>query len=209
MNILHRDKKKDFRCTARLKAILIGTLLGDGNLNRRGKDYRLLVKHGKSQYKFIAWKREELTDVTGMRIHSFEQRVKGKMYEFCQFVTLTHPLFTGLHHLFYRKGVKVVPKNIDVLLKHPISLAVWIMDDGARAPNGMTIQTHSFSEYDVKRLQKTLRKNFGIVSTLHKNKNKKVLYILRSEIAKLQKLVQKFILPEFRYKFPNPVETVR
>lgn len=209
MNILYRDKKKNFRFTSRLEAILIGTLLGDGNLNRRGRHYRLLVKHGRSQYKFIEWKRKELDGITGMAINSFEQLVKGKLYGFCQFVTLTHPLFTQLHSLFYRNGKKIVPENINKLLKDPIALAVWIMDDGAKSRNSMTIQTHSFSERHIRRLQITLQANFGIRSSIHKNKAKKILYIPKDEVVRLEKLVKRFILPEYRYKFPNPVETVR
>ena len=99
--------------------------------------------------------------------------------------------------------------NINALLKDPIALAVWIMDDGAKARSGMTIQTHSFSERGVKRLRATLRGNFSIKSNVHRNKNKKILYVPKSEIVKLKKLVGRFILPEYRYKFPNPVETVR
>ena len=101
MNIIYRDKKKYFRFNPRLRAICIGTLLGDGNLNRRGRDYRFLVKHGESQYKFIEWKRKELAKITGMGINCFKQLVKGKFYGFCQFATLTHPLFTQLHSIFY------------------------------------------------------------------------------------------------------------
>ena len=144
MNIRHRDKKLSFKLGPRLKTIIVGTLLGDANLNRRGSDYRILIKHGKSQRSLIEWKRQQLEAITGMKINEFSQKVKGKSYRFCQFVTLTHTSFTGLHKIFYRGRKKIVPACISELVHDPFALAVWIMDDGAKAGAGMTIQTHSF-----------------------------------------------------------------
>lgn len=202
MNTKYRDKKKRFKLSPHLKAIVIGTLLGDANLNRRGKDYRILVKHGNSQRTLAEWKHKKFASITGMRINSFEQLVKDKMYGFCQFVTLTHPVFTDLHTIFYRKKTKIVPINIRGLLTKPLSLAVWIMDDGAKAGVGMTLQTHSFSERGVQRLRHTLKENFHLSTIIRKNKNKPVLYIPKSEIPKLKQMVKNYILPEYRYKIP-------
>ncbi|MBI4135411.1 hypothetical protein HY477_01620 [Candidatus Uhrbacteria bacterium] len=202
MNIRHRDKKLRFKLDTRLKTIIIGTLLGDANLNRRGSNYRLLIKHGESQQPLIEWKRKQLEAITGMKINRFSQEVKGKPYRFCQFVTLTHPDFTDLHKVFYRGRKKVVPANIKELITDPLALAVWLMDDGAKAGAGMTIQTHSFFRNGVERLRKLLKDNFRLNAALRKNKNRIILYIPKSEIPKLKMLVEEYILPEYRYKFP-------
>lgn len=202
MNIRHRDKKLCFKLNPRLKTIIMGTLLGDANLNRRGSNYRLLIKHGESQRSLIEWKRRELEAITGMKINEFSQKVKGKSYRFCQFVTLTHPAFTILHSIFYRGRRKIVSTHIQELVTDPLALAVWIMDDGARAGAGMTIQTHSFSKSGVKRLRKLLKDNFRLAVSLRKNKSRTILYIPKSEIPRLKMLVEEHILPEYRYKFP-------
>lgn len=202
MNIRHRDKKLRFTLDPHLKMIVVGTLLGDANLNRRGSNYRLLIKHGKSQRSLIEWKRKQLDAITGMKINEFSQEVKGKPYRFCQFVTLTHPAFTDLHRIFYRGRKKIVPAHINELITDPLALAVWIMDDGAKAGAGMTIQTHSFFKNGVERLQKLFKDNFGIAVSLRKNKNRTILYIPKSEIPMLKMLVAEYILPEYRYKFP-------
>ncbi len=137
-----------------------------------------------------------------MAVNKFEQLVEGKQYRFAQFVTLTHSAFTELRQMFYKNKRKIVPKNIDNLLMHPISLAVWIMDDGAKDNAGLTIQTHSFTSNEVKRLISVLKKNFNLIVTPRKNKGKIILYFPKSQMEKLWKIVEPYILPEYKYKFP-------
>ena len=209
MNIKHRKKKQKFTLTKKQRAILIGSLLGDANLNKRGKDFRVLFKHSINQLPFLNWKRKQFNSITGMKVNIFEQKVKGKEYGFGQFVTLSHRSFTELRKVFYKGSKKIVPLNILEILKEPLSLAVWIMDDGARDNSGMTIQTHSFSKMGVKRLIKTILINFGICSNIRTNKKKSIIYIPKSQIRILKETVKDYILSEYKYKFPNPVETIR
>ena len=48
------------------------------------------------------------------------------------FQTLSSPIFTEFHALFYSNGVQIVPPAIGNLLTAR-SLAYWAMDDGSRA----------------------------------------------------------------------------
>lgn len=201
-NIRHREKKLNFVLSLRQKNILVGSLLGDANVHRKGKECRVFFKHSIRQLPLLEWKREEFDTITGMAIHKFKQLVKEKPYQFAQFVTLTHPAFTELHQIFYRNKRKIVPKNIDELLTHPVSLAVWIMDDGAKDNVGLTIQTHSFASNEVKKLILVLKKNFDLIVTPRKNKGRFILYFPKSEMKRLWKIVKVHILPEYRYKFP-------
>ncbi|MEX2052716.1 MAG: hypothetical protein WD898_00610, partial [Candidatus Paceibacterota bacterium] len=131
-----------------------------------------------------------------------KQLVKGKEYGFLQFVTLTHPEFSRFYKLFYVRKKKIVPHNISKLLKDPLSLAVWIMDDGSRDNVGLTLQTHSFSLRGIERLRKALKLNFDIKTNTRKNKGSYVIYFPKSEISKLWKVVKSYVLPEYKYKFP-------
>jgi hypothetical protein len=137
-----------------------------------------------------------------MKLNYFQQLVKGKKYGFCQFVTLTHPEFSKFYQLFYVRRRKIVPHKILELLKDPLSLAVWIMDDGARDNVGLTLQTHSFSIRGVERLRKSLRLNFNLKTNSRKNRGSYIIYFPKSEIPKLWSLVKDYILPEYKYKFP-------
>ncbi len=202
VNIRHRRKKLSFVLSDRQRNILIGSLLGDANIHLKGKDCRVFFKHSLRQLPLLRWKRRESTEVTGMLVNKFEQIVKGKTYYFAQFVTLTHPDFTRLNRIFYKNKKKIIPKNIDRLLIHPISLAVWIMDDGSKDNVGLTIQTHSFTNYEVKRLISALKKNFKLIATARKNRGKVIIYFPKSQIGRLWELVEEYILPEYRYKFP-------
>ena len=201
-NIRHREKKLRFVLSDRQRDILVGSLLGDANVHLKGKECRVFFKHSAHQLPLLAWKRQVFDGITGMAINRFGQKVKGKEYQFAQFVTLTHPAFTELRRIFYRKKRKVIPKSIDTLLTHPISLAVWLMDDGAKDNVGLTIQTHSFTGSEVRRLISVLKKNFNLFTTSRKNKERLIIYFPKSQIERLWEIVESYILPEYRYKFP-------
>lgn len=183
------------------KSFVIGMLLGDANINKRGNNYRLFIKHGGSQIFYSKWKRNLLSAITGMNVNIFKQKVKGKEYIFGQFVTLTHPEFDSLYHLFYRSNKKIVPVEIKDLLNEKV-LSTWIMDDGAKASKGMTIQTHSFSEEEVERLIDAIKSKFNLLFTKRINKSHHIIYIPKVQVRSTWNLVKNYILPEFRYKFP-------
>src|SRR3989344_3481508 len=111
-NIRHKEKKLLFNLSNRQRDILIGSLLGDANAHQKGNECRMFFKHAANQLPLLVWKRQEFESITGMAINRFKQKVKGRWYEFGQFVTLTHSLFTELRKMFYRGRKKIVPKNI-------------------------------------------------------------------------------------------------
>ena len=137
-----------------------------------------------------------------MKLNFFSQAVKGKDYKFIQFVTLTHPAFDEYREKFYRGNRKIIPREIDRIFYHPLSLAVLLMDDSANDTFGITLQTHSFTKNEVVRLSRAVRKNFKIETSLRKNKGKWILYFPKKEIEKLYRLVKEHLLSSFRYKFP-------
>jgi len=194
------EKKTSFQLSELQKAVLVGTLLGDANLRYRGKWCRLHIKHAASQLPLVCYKREVFEDITSMRVREFSQRVGIRDYTFAEFVTLTHPIFSLYYELFYKEGKKVIPHNIDDLLVDPRGLAVWLMDDGSAEYAGASLQTHGFSLADVIRLMKAIQGNFGIKVQKRRNKGKWIIYFPKSSMEKLKLTVQKYVLPEFRYK---------
>ena len=167
-----------------------------------GINYRLFVKHARNQRKLIEWKYDVFQNIVLMPLNYFEQKVNEKEYEFIQFVTLTHPVFNEYREIFYKNSRKIIPLEIDQIFYHPLSLAVFLMDDGANDTFGMTIQTHSFKKNEVRRLSQAIRKNFGIETSLRRNKGKWILYFPKREIKKLYRIVKKNLLQSFTYKFP-------
>lgn len=180
--------------------VLIGTALGDGGLRYRGKDCRLHVKHSFNQISLVEYKRRVFRNITSMGISVFTQTIGGRDYSFAEFVTLTHPEFTKCHNLFYSSSKKIVPKEINRLLTDPLSLAVWLMDDGAADHAGASLQTHSFTKVEVETLIKVLKSNFKLDVTKRMNKGKWIIYFPKASMRRLHQIVDKHMLEDFRYK---------
>lgn len=188
----------------RQKAILVGTLLGDGHLEQNGKNVRLRVGHGLPQREYIAWKYRELKDLVrgNIRTAKIFHSKRNKYYKHLQFSTLTCSDFTEWRNIFYCQGKKIVPKNISDLLNTPLSLAVWHMDDGYKRNdcNALRLNTDTFSINDQKLLINCLKNNFGIKSKLHKKDRTYNIYI-GSKFAKIFcDLVKPHIIDSLLYK---------
>lgn len=180
--------------------VLIGTALGDGGLRYRGKECRLHIKHSFNQISLVKYKRRVFKNITSMGISVFTQTIGGRDYSFAEFVTLTHPEFTKCYNLFYSSSKKIVPKEIDRLLIDPLSLAVWLMDDGAADHAGASLQTHSFTKVEVETLIKVLKSNFKLDVTKRMNKGKWIIYFPKASMERLHKIVDRHMLEDFRYK---------
>ncbi|MDI6883294.1 MAG: hypothetical protein QMC93_02345 [Patescibacteria group bacterium] len=202
MNVKGKTVKSRFRLSDKQKFVLIGTLLGDGSLAKRGRHYRLFIKHSSNQRKFIEWKYNIFKNIVLMPLNYFTQEISGKEYQFIQFVTLTHPVFDEYRKIFYQDSRKIIPTEIDEIFCHPLALATLLMDDGASDTFGMTLQTHSFKKHEVELLSHTIKKNFQIITSLRKNKGKWIIYFPKKEIKKLYQTVERYLLPSLKYKFP-------
>lgn len=208
--------KKSFRLSKIQRGVLVGTVLGDGKLQFRGKHCRLHIKHSLEQLPLVEYKRMIFDNIASMGVRKFQQIVGEGVYNFAEFVTLTHPEFTEYYYMFYPSSKKIVPGKIAQLLTDPLSLAVWFMDDGSADYAGASIQTHSFSEMGVDKLMDAIKLNFGIRVTRRINKGKWIIYFPKASMAKLNSVIGEYLLEKFRYKLipysirkTNPVETIR
>jgi len=197
--------------------VLIGTILGDGGLRFKGSECRLHIKHAAWQLPLVQYKHLIFENFVSMKIREFSQNIFGKNYRFAEFVSKTHPEFTRFYNMFYKNGKKIVPININKLLTDPIGLAVWFMDDGSAEYAGASLQTHCFTESEVKCLQLCLERNFKLETTKRRNKGNWVIYIPKNSLERWKELVGSRILKLFDYKLApyslrkktNPVETAR
>lgn len=94
----------------------------------------------------------------------------------------------------------MIPDNIGKLLLDPLSLAIWIMDDGSAEYAGLSIQTHCYTLSEVKGLIDILKHNFGIYTTYRVNRGKWIIYFPKHQMGKLIKTVEVYMLPQFLYK---------
>lgn len=201
--------------------ILVGLILGDGHLEFNGyRGTRLQVKQSEEKKEYVWWLYEHFTELVRTPP---QQRQDTKQWYFGTrfFVQLEQ-----FRNHFYERRTKRVPKNIDELFCSPLTLAVWFMDDGrldyrARSHYAYHISTDSFTESEVRELQKLLCEKFGIVAktylSLCRGKRYPKLYIGKEGRDLFTKTVAPYLLPCFRYKLPpdnylynlDPSETTR
>ena len=181
------------------QAVLVGTLLGDGSIAKHGHHHRLFVKHKAAHAALAEWKRDVFAEFTTMPLHHFDQRLNGKLYPCVQFVTRTSPVFSEWRHRFYDEKRKIVPREISSLLT-PVSIAIWLMDDGTADRAGVSFQTHSFQLAEVELLGAVLGTRFEIDATVMRNKGKWILYVPKASLSQLKATVEGHVLPQFAYK---------
>lgn len=190
----------------RCRNILVGSILGDGNLtpvSKRKGESQLHVSYHSKFLSYLKWMHNELASLGVNPIRP------KKGYEQYQFYTKPSKDLGKLRQTFYPHGKKIVPISIRKLLCDPLSLAVWYMDDGsldnrARYHFNSSFATYNFSQDNCERLRETLLRNFGIQATIQKSRMRgKVylrLYILAESMERFITLVAPHILPCFAYK---------
>ena len=196
----------------REKAIIIGTVLGDAHLAMLKTNARLEIGHSEKQRPYLFWKYRELKKFTSSKPHClkiFDPRY-NKLHTQWRFKTRVNEFFTELHQIFYPKGKKIITDKIHLLVKYPLSLAVWYMDDGGRRNDcyGMFLNTLSFTKKENRILSKCLKRNFSLNSHIHWVQDGYRLYIPSKDAKRFCELIYTYIIPSMHYKLSyNPVTT--
>jgi hypothetical protein len=195
------------KLTKRQEEVLIGTILGDGVLELNGRYPRLRIDHSAKQKEYVRWKYKIFSNFISGKIRYFmgkRNKKTGKKYTHCKFDTISSPVFERFYKAFYQNGKKKIPKNIKELLKSPLSLAVWFMDDGYKRNdcNALRINTDRFALGEQKLLMEALKENFGIRAKLHRKGKCWNIYIPSSESKKFSRLIGKYVIKAMRYKLP-------
>ena len=190
--------------SSRQHAIIVGSILGDGMLEKRWRYPRLRFGLGLSQKEYLFWKYKEFQNLTSSPpiIVSAWHKKMAKRYQSWHFGTRAMLELMDYWDTFYSNGHKIIPKNIGQLLIDPLSLAVWFMDDGYKRNdcNALRLNTDSFSDEEQKQLQAVLEKNFGIITTIHKKGKYWNLYIPQTSAYKFAQIVRPYIIPSISYK---------
>ncbi len=178
------------------KAVIIGSILGDGCLceNWSKTNYRLIISHSINQKEYIEWKYEILKQwiLTKPRYYEGNRSLTIR--------TISHPELTTLRDIFYLNGKKIIPKNIFHLIKNPITIAVWFMDDGNVNNDAYNLNTQSFTQEENLFLVLMLKKEYGITCTIENNNGYPRLYIWKESAPLFRQIIYEFVIPSMRYK---------
>ena len=182
--------------TQKQQDVLIGMILGDAYLQSTGKqNARLRLEHSVDQKEYILWKMSWFPSY-------FQNKVR--------FLDRANLEFGNYRRIFYKNSQKIIPENVNTLLKSPLSLAVWHMDDGYyyHRDRMSYIYISNFGKDSIKYLLETLKENFTLFPVLKEKKKGLVLVFNVIETMKLIGLIRKYIIPSMMHKVPlDPVST--
>lgn len=207
-----KNYKKSLLLNDTQRELIIGSMLGDGNLRITGKnrEANFIVDHSFVQKEYVFWKYQIMKEWVFTKpkvVTRVYHKDNSRMLSSLRFLSISHHELTKWYHIFYKDNKKIIPLNIGEILKSPLALAVWMMDDGNRNHNAIFLNTQQFTMGEQRLLVNCLKKNFNIEARINKHWmfNEKQLYRLRLTTAStkiLYSLVKELILPSMRYKFP-------
>ncbi|MFA5396089.1 MAG: hypothetical protein WC346_08790 [Methanogenium sp.] len=165
-------------------SIVLGSLLGDGNLRLapHSKNAILRIGHCEKQLPYLSWKYSMMKPFS--RELKLDQSEKHKIINghecfstnFYRFNTIAHPDITDIYTRYVRNNIKHVSEHlvdeIDIL-----AMAIWMADDGSvyvDKRNGATscmLATNSFSYKEQLILVESIRKFFAGTIKIDKQGN--------------------------------------
>ena len=199
MQLIARKNQK-LVINSRQEDIIIGSLLGDAYITRRGQ---IQFEQSGKQKEYLYWKHQELGSISYKNISKVERFDKRFSKRYISYRFWTRQYFLSWREKFYKDDKKIVPKDIRLT---PLSLAIWYMDDGCLSDNHCIIATDGFSKEDIIFLQDAFLKRFLIKSSV---KNGSKIAIKRESFNTFFSLVNPYILSSMRHKIFDPVTTFR
>lgn len=114
------------------RAIILGTILGDGSLKIQNKNSNanLQIRHSETQKEYFLWKVEQLQEIARKKSVNIQKPDGYGKNNKLRFVSKNLPSLTELHRLTYKNNkLRIRRKWLNQLT--PLSLAVWWCDDGS------------------------------------------------------------------------------
>ncbi len=195
------------------KQILYGTVLGDGYLQKTGKaNARLRLEHGKDQKEYLFWKASQFQKLFQGKPKYIERihPITKKTYKYWRYQSNSTPVFGKIRKIFYPQDKKTIPKDLNKYLSSR-TLAIWYMDDGyySKRDNSSYLYLGRVSRDEAETVSRSIYTAFKLSNTILDKKEKSyVIYFSPKTVLKLRKIIKKYMLSQFDYKFPfNPVTT--
>ena len=190
-------------------SILIGSLLGDGSMEKSKDGYRFVFYQKGEHIEYLIWLHAQIFKhgYCKENIPQIQSRTGGndKLAYYCRFRTFTFSSFDWIYDGFYNKGKKALPCWIEQYIS-PVALAIWIMDDGTWIKDrGIRLCTDNFTLSEVKKLVDILTTKYKLKVSIIKTGiiDQYGIYIPKSNLPVLVPIVSPFMHPFFRYKLNN------
>lgn len=187
-------------------SFIYGSQLSDGYAERHGNGTRIVQQQESRNREFLNWYNNYLKErgySTSKSANKIQSRIginsKRRFYQ--KSTTWTYSSFNFIYDAFYPKSIKVVPSDLKTYLT-PLTLAIWIMGDGAKVSVGCKQCTNSFTKKDCNKISQLFKEVFTIESSVISAgvPNQWNIYIGKKEMNKLREIVKPYIVPSMKYK---------
>jgi|SRR3989344_265422 len=183
--------------------LLIGSTIGDANIQQRNINCMFRVGHTVRQKKYVEWKEEVLKKFNTQGIKLSQKMLNGYLINTYNLNINTHYVFNYFRRLFYDKeGIKHVTKEILDQI-NPRSLSIWLCDDGsyARKQKYIIFCTNSFTLEEHQLMKRWFEEKYNLSPTIgFKDKKYYYLRFKVDDTVKLVEIVRPFIIPSMKYK---------
>lgn len=156
----------------------------------------LEINHAFSQKELVDWIYSKFKNL--VLSSPVKRKNNGKRIAY-RFFTRSLSVLTPFYDKFFKNGKKVIPNNLKL---DSLGLAVWFMDDGSKSRSSIYLNTQQFTINEQKKLMFILKDQFGLLSTLNKDKSYFRIRVRSESSKKMVKIIEKYVLPSFRYKLP-------
>jgi hypothetical protein len=194
------------------KSLLIGSLLGDACLQKRGvNSYRYRVSQSIQQKSYVEWKYANLKRLCQTTKPPTEVTNK-KGFVTVDFYTSSGEYLKEYFELFYKQSEtgrfvkKITPELIEKLPMDPLLLGVWYMDDGSARNDcyAGNLATQSFSLEENLLLKDYLKKwdLYCNISKHTKTSGQYYLYLPTQSFSKFVEIIEPTVreIPDMVYK---------
>jgi hypothetical protein len=181
------DKQKD---------LIIGSMLGDGHIDRREDQPMFIVVHAENQKDYLYYKYELLKDFCNIpptRIEATYREFNSKMY-LCQ---PTYRICTRIHDCFLDYRNKTYKYLLGLMNEY--SFCIWMLDDACRSNSNWQLCIAEYTEEDVATALYILKNKFNL--SVKQEKDKRYLRFN----ADSSRLIDKIILRNI----PNELDIIK
>ena len=187
-------------------SIIIGSLLGDGHMEKEKEGSRMKFYQGGDNSSYLLWLHGLLAQLGYCKKNPpiLRSRVfkDGKVSSFIRFESFTFTSFNWIQEVFYPKGRKVIPSCLESYLT-PLALAIWVMDDGCKLKNkGFKFCTNGYTLTEVKHLSNILSSKYNLKTSIIITGavNQYNIYITKSSMDTLITIVKPYMHKSMLYK---------
>lgn len=193
-----------FRTAKNKNAIVIGMLLGDACIQ---KDGRMVIGHGEQQREYVEYKKQLLQNF--FTVVNYEQTInlKNKQFKQIGIKCYANDYLKNMRKIFYKKNKEINMRQLKKL--NPLGLALWYMDDGSlifQRKNGVIesrkgyLNTQCFSREENEIMVQYFKEVYDINCKIHLDKGMCRLYFNSSELKKLIKIIEPYVIDSMKYK---------